>query len=181
MTSTAAYSADVLARARNIQLLCLDVDGILTDGKLYFLSNGVEAKAFHIRDGLGLKMLMSSGINTAVITGRKSEAAQARAAELGMTFFHQGVEHKLKTVHELRTKMAIDLAAVAFMGDDLPDVAAMRACGLGITVPEAPEVVRANTHYVTRQNGGRGAVREVCELILSAKGRLQPELDRFLA
>lgn len=181
MTSPATYSADVRARARKIELLCLDVDGILTDGKLYFLSSAVEAKAFHIRDGLGLKMLMNGGVRTAIITGRKSEAAQTRAAELGMTYFYQGVEHKLKTVHELRTKMSIDLTAVAFMGDDLPDLAAMRACGLSVTVPEAPEVVRANAHFITRQGGGHGAVREICELILSAKGRLQSELERYLS
>ncbi|MFN0314655.1 MAG: KdsC family phosphatase [Burkholderiales bacterium] len=173
--------AEVLERARPIQLLCLDVDGILTDGRLYFLSNGLEAKAFHIRDGLGLKMLMNAGIKTAVITGRKSEAAQARAMELGMNYFHQGVQDKLKVVQELRTEMAIDMAAVAFMGDDLPDVCALRACGFAVTVPEAPEAVRAYAHYVTRERGGHGAVREVCELILEAKELLQPELDRYFA
>jgi 3-deoxy-D-manno-octulosonate 8-phosphate phosphatase (KDO 8-P phosphatase) len=173
--------SEVLKRARPIQLLCLDVDGILTDGRLYFLSNGVEAKAFHIRDGLGLKMLMNAGIKTALITGRNSEAAKARAAELGLNYFHQGVRDKRKVVHELRAEMAIEMAAVAFMGDDLPDICALRACGLAVTVPEAPGAVRAYTHYVTRESGGQGAVREVCELILDAKDLLQTELDRYLA
>lgn len=173
--------AEVLERARTIKLLCVDVDGILTDGRLYFLSNGVEAKAFHIRDGLGLKMLMNAGIKTAVITGRDSEAAQARAAELGLNYFYHGVQDKLNVIHELRAKMAIDMAAVAFMGDDLPDISALRACGLSVTVPEASQAVRAHTHYVTRERGGHGAVREVCELILDAKNLLQPELDRYFA
>ncbi len=181
MTIEVPTDPKVLARAKNTTLLCLDVDGIMTDGRLYLQSDGVEAKAFHIRDGLGLKLLMAGGVSTAIITGRQSPSAQARAAELGITYFHQGVADKRQVMHDLMAKMSVGREAVAFMGDDLPDLAALRLCGLAITVPEAPEIVRANTHYVTRCQGGHGAVREVCELILHAQGKLQAQLDRYLA
>jgi 3-deoxy-D-manno-octulosonate 8-phosphate phosphatase (KDO 8-P phosphatase) len=167
-------------RARRIALLGLDVDGVMTDGKLYFLANGVEAKAFNIRDGLGLKMIMRGGVITAIITGRKSASVESRAAELGITHIYQGVDDKVAVIDALLSKISIEWGQFAFVGDDLPDLPILRRCGLGVTVPDAPRLLREHAHYITQQKGGEGAVREACELILEAKGSLQPEFERYL-
>lgn len=168
-------------RAAGIRLLCLDVDGVLTDGKLYFLSDGVEAKSFNIRDGLGLKLLRTAGIGTAILTGRRSPAARARAAELGLDHYFEGVEDKRATAAQLARDLGLPLQALAAMGDDLPDLPLMRACGLALTVPDAPDLLKHHAHYVTRQSGGHGAVREACEMILHAQGRLEGMLREYLA
>lgn len=168
------------ARAAPIRLLCLDVDGVLTDGKLHFLSDGVEAKSFNIRDGLGLKLLMNAGVQTAIITGRRSPAVRARAQELGIPHYFEGVEHKRAVAEQLLAQLALPPQALAAMGDDLPDLPMLRAGGLALTVPDAPEWVKAHAHYVTHRRGGEGAVREVCELILRAQDRLQSALDGYL-
>ena len=179
MSEVSSPTVEVMQRAQGIALLCLDVDGVLTDGKLYVLSDGVEAKTFHIRDGLGLKMLMTGGVKTAIITGRKSASAQARAKELGLDYFFEGVENKLRVVKDLMATLSIAAQAVAFMGDDLPDLASLRACGLAVTVADAPDIMKRNAHFVTRGRGGDGAVREVCELILQAKDLLQSQLETY--
>lgn len=170
----------VRARAARVRLLCLDVDGVLTDGRLYFLTDGVEAKSFNIRDGLGLKLLMSAGVRTAIITGRRSPAARARAGELGLNYFFEAVEDKRAVASGLAKDLGLSMDALAAMGDDLPDLPMMRAGGLALTVPDAPALVKQHAHYVTRQQGGMGAVREACEFILQCQGRFDDLQQGYL-
>lgn len=173
---------DIIAtRARPIGLLCLDVDGVLTDGKLHFHDDGVESKVFNIRDGLGLKLLKDAGIKTALITGRRSPAAKARSLELGIDAYHEGIEDKQAIAAGLLSHFGLNSAQLAYMGDDLPDLPLLRQAGLAISVPDAPAFVRQQVHYVTRARGGDGAVREACELILHSQGKLVALLDRYLA
>ena len=171
---------DLASRAARIRLLLLDVDGVLTDGRLYFGPSGEELKVFHSRDGHGLKMLRDSGVELAIITGRSSRALERRAAELGIGRLYQGVEDKSAVLDELLEEAGIDRAAAACMGDDVVDLPLMRRCGLALTVPDAPEIVRRHAHYVTRNAAGAGAVREACELIMSAQGSLQARLADYL-
>jgi 3-deoxy-D-manno-octulosonate 8-phosphate phosphatase (KDO 8-P phosphatase) len=171
---------DLSSRAARTRLLMLDVDGVLTDGRLYFGPSGEELKVFHSRDGHGLKMLRESGVVLAIITGRSSRALERRAAELGIARLYQGVEDKAAVMEELLAELGIDRAAAAGMGDDVVDLPLMLSCGLALTVPDAPEIVRQHAHYVTRNPAGAGAVREACELIMSAQGSLQKRLARYL-
>ncbi|HEX9180141.1 MAG TPA: HAD-IIIA family hydrolase, partial [Burkholderiales bacterium] len=167
---------DLASRAARIRLLMLDVDGVLTDGRLYFGPSGEELKVFHSRDGHGLKMLRESGVELAIITGRSSRALERRAAELGIGRLYQGVEDKAAVMEELLSELGIERAAAACMGDDVVDLPLMRRCGLAFTVPDAPEIVRRHAHFVTRHAAGAGAVREACEVIMSAQGSLQKRL-----
>jgi 3-deoxy-D-manno-octulosonate 8-phosphate phosphatase (KDO 8-P phosphatase) len=168
------------SRAAGIRLLVLDVDGVLTDGRLWFGPSGEELKVFHSRDGHGLKMLREGGVGLAIITGRSSRALERRAAELGIARLYQGVEDKAGVMQELLAELGIGPAAAACMGDDVVDLPLLLRCGLAITVPDAPEIVRRHAHYVTRHAAGAGAVREACELIMSAQGTLQARLAEYL-
>jgi 3-deoxy-D-manno-octulosonate 8-phosphate phosphatase (KDO 8-P phosphatase) len=172
---------DVTVRARAIRLAVFDVDGVLTDGRLYMNDAGEEIKAFHTLDGHGLKMLASTGIELAIITGRTSKSVELRARNLGFAYLYQGVEDKLAKFTELMAAMGIDGSASAFMGDDVVDLPCMRRCGLALAVPAAPELVRSYAHYVTTAQGGQGAVREACELIMRAQGTLDAQLEKYLA
>jgi 3-deoxy-D-manno-octulosonate 8-phosphate phosphatase (KDO 8-P phosphatase) len=172
---------DLIARARAIRLAVFDVDGVLTDGRLYMNDAGEEIKAFHTLDGHGLKMLSATGIELAIITGRTSRSVELRARNLGFAHLYQGVEDKLAKFTELIAEMGIDQTAAAFMGDDVMDLPCMRRAGLALAVPAAPELVRTHAHYVTDAQGGMGAVREVCELIMRAQGTLDGQLDKYLA
>ncbi len=163
----------LLTRARDIRLAVFDVDGVLTDGRLYFLPDGSEAKAFSTLDGQGIKMLVQAGIRTAIITGRESIVVARRAAALGIHHLYQGREDKLAALNELLAGQAISLAQTAYLGDDLPDLPAIRRVGLGMAVANADGFVRQQAHGVTRTRGGEGAAREFCELILQAKGLLE--------
>ena len=173
-------TSDLRDRARPIRLLVLDVDGVLTDGTLYYSSGGEELKAFNIQDGLGIKLLQASGVPVAIITGRQSRALELRAENLGVQHLYQGVQEKLPAFSDLLTRLALAPTAAACMGDDLPDVQLMRRCGLAITVPEAPAVVLDHAHYVTRRPGGHGAVRELCELLMDAQGTLALQVGPYL-
>lgn len=168
-------------RARSLKLMAFDVDGVLTDGALHFTDGGEEMKSFHTLDGLGLKLLAGAGVELALITGRSSRAVAKRAAELGITHLFQGADDKLAVLEGLRARLGLALSACGYMGDDLPDLPLLVRCGFAATVPEAPEAVRARAHYVTGRPGGRGAVREVCELILAAQGALDGAVARYLA
>ncbi len=161
---------DVYQLARAIRLAVFDVDGVMTDGRLYYSERGEELKVFDVRDGHGLKMLQESGVELALITSRSSRAVALRAENLGIARVHQGVRNKLETFERLLGELGLDRTAASFMGDDYVDLSVMRCCGLACTVPEAPQAVRDIAHYVTRAGGGRGAVRETCELILRAQG-----------
>ena len=140
---------DLRGRARDIRLLVLDVDGVLTDGRLYYGGDGVELKAFHIQDGQGLKMLHASGVEIAIITGRTSRAVELRAENLGIAHVFQGVSDKLLAFEQLLERMTLRPPAAAAMGDDLPDLPLLRRCGFAACVPEAPALLRSHAHYVT--------------------------------
>jgi len=171
----------LIARAHRIRLAVFDVDGVLTDGTIYFSERGEEMKAFSVLDGLGLKMLSSSGIITALLSGRKSKVVALRAKEIGIPHLLQGVDDKLDTYRRLLRKLDLAEEETSFMGDDLPDLPVLRRCGLAFSVPNAPELVRSNVHYVTRSAGGRGAAREACEFLLQARGTLASQLRTYLA
>ena len=170
-----------LERTRGLKLMAFDVDGVLTDGALYLTDGGEEMKSFHTLDGLGLKLLAGAGIELALITGRSSRVVAKRAAELGIRHLFQGADDKLAALEGLRAQLGLALSACGYMGDDLPDLPLLVRCGFAATVPDAPEAVRARAHYVSRRPGGRGAVREVCEVILAARGALDGVVGRYLA
>ncbi|MCK7551513.1 KdsC family phosphatase [Marinobacter goseongensis] len=171
------WPARLLKKAANIRLLALDVDGIMTDGKLFFSANGDELKGFNILDGLGLKQVMAAGITVAVITGRSSPLTLKRMTDLGIPHLMQGREDKQIALQELADTLGIETEAIAYMGDDLPDLPAIRFAGLGITVPNGYWLVREQADVCTLAAGGSGAVREACDLLLTAIG----ELDSTLA
>lgn len=171
---------EVIQKARDIRLLALDVDGVLTDGRLWFGNSGEEMKAFHIQDGLGIKLLQNSGVAVALITGRRSALVERRAAELGIRHVIQGREDKLQALQALCAELQLELAEAAYMGDDLPDLAAIRAAGLGITVADGHDLVAQHADFRTARAGGSGAVREACEMILRAQGRLDALLEQYL-
>jgi 3-deoxy-D-manno-octulosonate 8-phosphate phosphatase (KDO 8-P phosphatase) len=173
-------TSDFISRAKAIRLLVLDVDGVLTDGRLYYADDGIELKAFNIQDGLGLRMLNGSGIPVAIISGRRSKALELRAQNLGVVHVFQGVGDKLAVFEQLLTRLSLTASAAAAIGDDLPDLPVLRRCGLAVCVPEAPGLVREHVHYVTQRAGGRGAVRELCELIMAAQGTLETQLHAFM-
>ncbi len=164
---------DVETRARAVRLAIFDVDGVMTDGTLYIGAQGEAFKAFNILDGHGVKMLQSAGIATAIISGRSSEAVVRRAGELAIAHVVQGASDKLAAFDALLARLGVEPRECAFAGDDLPDLPVMRNCGLAIAVANAVEPVKAVAHYVTQASGGRGAVREMCELILRAQGQLE--------
>lgn len=163
---------DLLRRARAIRLAIFDVDGVMTDGTVYMGPQGEALKAFNILDGHGLRMLLDAGVATAIISGRSSEAVLRRAGELGIAHVAQGVKDKVAEFERLRTVVGVGAEACAFMGDDLPDLAVMRRCGLAAAVPNAVAAVRDAAHFVARAHGGRGAVRELCDLIVEARAQL---------
>jgi len=161
-------------RARRVRLAMFDVDGVMTDGTLYIGARGEEFKAFNILDGHGVKMLQSAGIAAAIISGRSSEAVARRAGELAIAHVAQGCADKVAEFEALRARLGLEALACAFVGDDLPDLAVMRRCGLAVAVANAADAVKEAAHYVTRAHGGRGAVREFCEMVLRAQGQLGP-------
>ncbi|MEO8008339.1 MAG: HAD family hydrolase [Betaproteobacteria bacterium] len=171
----------LIARAHRIRLAIFDVDGVLTDGTIYLSEGGEEMKAFNILDGLGLKMLAASGIATALLSGRKSKMVALRAKEIGIAHLMQGVDDKLEVYHRLLRKLDLAEEETSYMGDDLPDLPVLRRCGLALSVPNAPDVVRNHVHYVTSAQGGRGAAREACEFLLRARGALDNQLRTYLA
>ncbi len=157
-------------RLARVDLLLLDVDGVLTDGRVVIDDDGVETKAFDVTDGHGLKLLARAGVEVGLVTGRRSRVVEHRAAELGIREVHQRVLDKLVVVREILTRLDIPPDRVAYMGDDLVDLPVLTQVGVGITVADAPAYVRDRVHWVTDRPGGRGAVREVCEAVLKARG-----------
>lgn len=177
--SSANPPADILARAAKIRLAAFDVDGTLTDGRLWYAEDGHETKVFHVHDGLGLKRLQANGIEVALITARISHPVALRAEELGIAHVYQGQGDKRSCLLELLDALHLSPEQAAFVGDDLPDLAPMHIAGLAVAVANAhPWVVEA-AHWQTRQRGGEGAVREACDLILHAQGRSDTERERW--
>ena len=172
-------AVDLIARARRVRLLTCDVDGVLTDGRIYVAEDGREIKAYSCLDGLGMKWLERSGVAVAWITGSTAPAVVQRAAMLGIERVFQGAEDKLAVWEHLRAELRVEPGECAHIGDDFPDLAVMVRCGLGATVPRAPEPLQRRAHYVTRTEGGKGAVRELAELILAAQGKLEALLASY--
>ncbi|QKK01992.1 MAG: HAD family hydrolase [Pseudomonadota bacterium] len=163
---------DLLQRARNIRLAVFDVDGVLTDGRLYLSDSGEQIKAFHTRDGLGLKALMNQAIEVAVITARESQVVVRRVRELGIPHLIQGCDDKAEALQQMLDSTGLSAEVACFTGDDLVDWPAMRQCALRFAPADASPWIRARVDLVTAQPGGRGAVREICELLLEARGAL---------
>jgi 3-deoxy-D-manno-octulosonate 8-phosphate phosphatase (KDO 8-P phosphatase) len=158
-------------RCRAIDLLVMDVDGVLTDGRIVYSDQGDQIKAFHVRDGSGIKLWLKQGKRAAILSGRKSAIVERRGAELGITAILQGAEDKLPGFERLLSDEGVTAARTAYVGDDLPDVPLLRRSGLAVAVADACAEARAEAHYVTVAPAGRGAVREVIEVILRHQGR----------
>lgn len=159
-------------RANDVRLLVLDVDGVLTDGRLYFTARGEEMKVFHVRDGAGMVRLLRAGLQIAIISGRQSRAVEQRMTELGVTWVRQGVSDKQAALQELLDILGLGPQAVACVGDDTPDLPLFEQARLAVAVADAHPSVKAQAHFVTQALGGQGAVREVCDLILESQQRI---------
>lgn len=173
MTDPDAIPQDILARAANIRLVAFDVDGTLTDGRLWLAEDGREIKAFHVHDGLGIKRLREHGIEVALISARVSHAVELRAEQLGIDHVYQGKTDKLACLRDILNASGLAANQAAYVGDDLPDLPPMRACGLAIAVADARPEVASEAHWQTRGKGGNGAAREVCDLIIVSQTRAQ--------
>jgi 3-deoxy-D-manno-octulosonate 8-phosphate phosphatase (KDO 8-P phosphatase) len=172
---------DALARAKRLRLMIFDVDGVLTDGALYMPEGGGEIKVFHVRDGHGLKMLQESGVQAAILSGRRSPVVEARAAELGIKIVEQGSADKGAAFDRLLSRLGVAASAAGYMGDDFPDLPVLSRCGFAASVSDAPQAVRRRAHYVARAAAGRGAAREVCEFIMQAQRTFAAAAGRGLA
>ena len=161
--------------------MAFDVDGVLTDGRLWYGPQGETLKAFSARDGLGMRLLAESGVALALLTSRRSDAVALRAAELGIQHVLQGSEDKQASFATLLAKLALDAKRAGYMGDDLVDLPVLRRCGFACAPAEAPELVRRHAHYVPNSPAGAGAVREVCEFVLRAQGNLESALAAYLS
>lgn len=164
-------SKRLLGLAKRVKLLVLDVDGVLTDGSIILDDRGNEMKAFHVRDGHGITMLIKAGIPVALVTGRRSKAVERRARELGITDVFQKSYDKTLAFRELMEKYSLDASEVAYIGDDIVDIPVLRKAGFPVAVADAEEEVKAVALFITAREGGRGAVREFCDFLLKAKGR----------
>jgi len=166
-------------KLKKIVLLVLDVDGVLTDGKIIIDDLGNESKNFHVRDGHGLKLLMRGGVDVALLTGRTSEVVKHRANELGIKDVYQGAKDKAQVMGEILDKRKLSGECVAYVGDDIVDIPAFRMAGFSAAVADAPGYVRERADYVTERGGGNGAVREICEMILHARGTWSAVTARY--
>ncbi len=172
---------DILHKAAQIRLVVFDVDGVLTDGSLYIGDDGQEYKAFHSRDGLGMKLLKRSGVEIGIITARTSHVVRHRMESLGIRHVYQGRMEKFPALQEIISDMELQLEQVAYVGDDLIDLPVMRQVGLAIAVQDAHPLARQHAHWQTPHKGGRGAARDVCELIMEAQGTLEAQFAEYLA
>ena len=171
---------DASSRAAAIRLMVFDVDGVMTDGRLYLSNSGEEMKAFHILDGQGVKMLRESGVDIALLTARQSQIVARRAAELGIVRVCQGVSDKRTAFDTLLAESRLERKKGGYAGDDLIDLPVLTCCGFAASVPHAPQAVRSRAHYITSAGGGRGAVREICEFVMRSQGTLEHAIAAFL-
>lgn len=176
-----AAAPDALERARRVRLMLFDVDGVLTDGRLWYGPSGEALKAFSALDGHGIRLLLQTGATVALLSGRSSPAVAARAAELGIVHVLQGVEDKRAAFETLAARLGIPAAEAGYMGDEVVDLPVMRCCAFACAPREACELVRAHAHYVAGAPAGGGAAREVCEFLMRAQGTLEAALARYLA
>ena len=172
--------SDTRARANRLKLMVFDVDGVLSDGSLFYTDEGIEMKAFNGFDGHGLRMLQKAGITLAIITGRKARCVEFRMQNLGIDLLYQGIENKLETLQNLLSQLGISADEAGFMGDDVIDLQAMDACGFSAAPADSHELAKHYARVISSKNGGRGAVREVCEFILDAQGKLDAALAPYL-
>jgi 3-deoxy-D-manno-octulosonate 8-phosphate phosphatase (KDO 8-P phosphatase) len=179
MAYLANLPADLLARAAKIRLAAFDVDGTLTDGRLWYSESGHETKVFHVHDGLGLKRLQAHGIHVAIISARISHPLALRAEELDITHVYQGQSDKRECLRQIIEALNLQPEEAAFVGDDLPDLPAMSVCGLAVAVANAHPWVVERSHWQTQLGGGMGAVREVCDVILHAQGKTAAEQEHW--
>ena len=166
--------------AKRLKLMVFDIDGVMSEGSLIYSDKGVELKAFFAPDGIGLRMLQKAGITLAIITGRKSRCVALRAQDLGIEHVYQGIANKLDSFEHLLSKLNINADAAGFMGDDIIDVEVMSLCAFAAAPADCQERVKNYAQFISRHNGGRGAVREVCEFILDAQGKLDRALADYL-
>ena len=171
---------DILAKAAQIKLVVFDVDGVLTDGSLFVGDDGQEYKAFHSRDGLGMKMLHGSGVEIGIITARTSNVVRHRMENLGIEHVYQGQQAKLPAFEELVAKLNLEFEQTAYVGDDVVDLPVMRRAGLAIAVQDAHPLAKQHAHWQTPHGGGRGAARDVCELIMEAQNSYGEQLKKYL-
>jgi 3-deoxy-D-manno-octulosonate 8-phosphate phosphatase (KDO 8-P phosphatase) len=168
-------------RLARVELLLLDVDGVLTDGRVILDDRGVETKAFDVTDGHGLKLLQRAGVAVGFVTGRRSRVVEHRARELGILEVHQGVTEKLPVVRAILARRGLGADRMGYVGDDVVDLPVLLQAGLAVTVPEAPAYVRERVHWVTERPGGRGAVRQVCEAVLRARGAWEAVTAKYFS
>jgi YrbI family 3-deoxy-D-manno-octulosonate 8-phosphate phosphatase len=169
-----------IADLLGVSLVLSDVDGVLTDGSLIYSDDGRESKAFHVRDGLGIKLWRMAGGQFGLVTARKSPVVERRAKELGVDFLVQGQEAKLRQAKSIWQGLGLDSSQVCYIGDDLTDIPVLRSVGWAVTVPEAPAEVRAVARWVTPSSGGRGAVRDLLEFLLQRQGRWDTMVGQYL-
>lgn len=166
-------------RLNKIRLLLLDVDGVMTDGRIIYSSDGLETKAFDVKDGHGLKLLQRAGFKLGIITGRQSDIVAGRAAELGIEIVHQGCKNKLEPYQSILEETGFSDEQVAYVGDDVIDLPVLNRVGFAATVRDAVDDIKPYVHYVTEKDGGKGAVREICDLLLKQTGRWAEVTDRY--
>ena len=167
-------------RARRVKLMVFDVDGVLSEGSLFYSDEGSEMKAFNCLDGLGMKLLQKAGIAVAIITGRNTRCVEVRMQDLGIDLVFQGIRNKLDTLRELLGKLGLSADEAGYMGDDIIDLQVMDACGFSATPADSHDLAKRYARLISSKNGGRGAVREVCEFILAAQGKLDAALAPYL-
>ena len=171
---------DIIEKAKKIELVIFDIDGVMTDGGLFFDNHGGEYKAFHSLDGHGLRMLQECGVRVAVITGRKSELVKHRMNDLGVTLIYQGYRDKKPAFAALLEEVGLEKDQITYVGDDVVDLPIMTQLNFAIAVQNAHPFVKQHAHWITGRSGGRGAVRDVCEFILESKGLLNDKLHSYL-
>lgn len=171
---------EIIEKASLIKLVIFDVDGVLTDGSLFIDNNGMEYKAFNSRDGLGMKMLQKSGVKIAIITGRSSEVVSHRMKSMGIVHVYQGQDDKLLAYENIKNELKLSAEEIAYVGDDIIDLPVMRKVGLAIAVQDAHPLVIKHAHWQTPHAGGRGAGRDVCELVMEAQNNLEHETNLYL-
>ena len=171
---------EILERAAQVKLVVFDVDGVLTDGGLFFGDDGLEYKMFYSRDGLGMKLLQRTGVEIGIITARSSDVVKHRMENLGIEHVYQGKLEKLPAFEELVGKLGIGVEETAYVGDDVVDLPVMKRVGLAIAVADAHPFVVEHSHWQTQHPGGRGAARDVCELVMRAQGTLDEQFNHFL-
>jgi len=179
-TAKLETEVEIMAKAKLIKLLICDIDGVMTDGRLFFGDNGLEYKAFHSRDGLGIIMLQRSGLPLAIITARTSNVVSHRMKNLNINLVFQGQKDKAQAFSQICRQLQLEAAQVAYIGDDLVDIPVMRQAGLSIAVADAHERVKQQAHWTTPHKGGQGAVRDVCELLMTAQRTLEEQFSVYL-